>query len=66
MVARLLGRVLDVAPDWIWKPANIRWVGSRILHFCYDGKGHRTIELDSNVLAIGRRVHHPSRDIRRR
>lgn len=58
MIAQLTSRVVDAAPDWLWKPANIRWVGSRVLHFCYDGSGHRTVKLDSTILAVGRRVHH--------
>ena len=66
MIERVLGWLVDIAPDWLWKPGNVRWVGSRILHFCYDGSGHRTVEFDSTTVASGRRIHDPSDDIHER
>jgi hypothetical protein len=48
--------VIDLAPWWIWKPANLRFMGSHTVHFCYDGSGHRTVEFDEREIARGLRV----------
>jgi hypothetical protein len=51
----VIGRLIDRAPGWIWKPANIRFVGSHTVHFCFAGDGRRTVELDDRTLASGHR-----------
>jgi hypothetical protein len=58
---RVLAILVDVAPVWMWKPANIRWIGSRTLHFCYRD-GHRTVEFESRVLLAGHRQRAPRSD----
>lgn len=58
-VQQILAALIDVAPAWLWKPANIRWVGSSILHFCYNNQSHRTVEFDGRTLIVGRRTRRP-------
>jgi len=55
-------RMIDLAPSWLWKPANMRFIGSHTVHFCFDGSGHRTVEFDARELARGRRVFDPVRE----
>jgi hypothetical protein len=62
VVRRVLVAVLDALPAWIWKPANVRWLGSRVVHFCYDGSGHRTVEVDGKTILTGRRHRRPASD----
>jgi len=54
--------VIDRAPSWIWKPANLRFIGGHTVHFCYDGSGHRTVEFDERDVAHGRRVFDPMQE----
>jgi hypothetical protein len=60
-MGRALAILVDVAPVWIWKPGNIRWIGSRILHFCYRGS-RRTVEFDGRDLLTGHRQRTPMPD----
>jgi hypothetical protein len=53
-VDRALAVLIDAAPGWIWRPANLRFVGSHHVHFCYRD-GHRTFEIDGREIASGRR-----------
>jgi hypothetical protein len=47
--------VIDHAPRWIWKPANLRMVGTHTLHFCFGHEGRRTVEWDGREVAVGHR-----------
>ena len=48
--------LIDHAPVWVWKPGNLRFIGSHVVHFCFGHEGRRTIEWDSREIAIGRRI----------
>jgi hypothetical protein len=52
---RLVGLLIDSAPAWVWKPANLRFVGPHMLHFCFGHEGRRTVEWDTREIAVGRR-----------
>lgn len=56
MVRRIVAILIDLAPAWIWKPGNMRFLGTHALHFCYGHEGRRTIEWDGNDVAAGRRL----------
>ena len=58
---RLLAGLIDVAPGWIWRPANLRLVGPHIIHSCY-GNCRRTVELNRREVIVGRRIRDSSRD----
>jgi hypothetical protein len=60
--ARLVAAVIDIAPSWIWKPGNLRLVGSHTLHFRFGHEGRRTVEWDSRVVAIGRSTWAPRQE----
>jgi len=59
-LSRLLAPLIDVAPSWIWRPANFRQLGPFSVHFCYGDEGRRTIEIDGRELLVGNRVRDPS------
>lgn len=48
-LSRLLAPLVDVAPAWIWRPANLRQLGLLDVHFCYGHDGHRAIEINGRV-----------------
>jgi hypothetical protein len=52
---RILALLIDVAPRWVWKPANLRIVRGHTLHFCFGHEGRRTIEWDGREIGVGRR-----------
>ena len=54
--------VIDMAPGWIWRLANLGFIGSHTVHFCYGGNGKRTVELDGREVIRGRRTRDSSRD----
>jgi hypothetical protein len=54
-MSRLVARLIESAPAWLWKPANLRFVGSHMLHFCYGHEGRRTVEWDGREIVVGRR-----------
>jgi len=56
---RLLALVIDTAPSWIWRPANLRFIGRHAIHFCFSG-GRRIVEINARTVAIGRRIWHIS------
>lgn len=52
--------VVDRLPSSWWRPGNLHFLASRVLHFCCDHAPEvphvvRSIELDGRVLARGRR-----------
>ena len=61
---RLLSELVDVSPEFPWKPGNFRMVGSHSVHFCYGHGGHRfavavalpSFELDDQGLEALRRL----------
>jgi hypothetical protein len=53
---RLVAILIDLAPPWIWKSGNMRFVGAHTLHFCYGHEGRRTVEWDGHEYAAGRRI----------
>jgi hypothetical protein len=55
---RFLAELVHVAPEWIWRPGNLRMVGDHTIHFCY-GNGRRTVELDEREVIVGRRMRVP-------
>jgi hypothetical protein len=61
-MSRVVAAIIDLAPGWIWKPANLRFVGSHELHFCFGHDGRRTIEWDGRKIASGRRQWHTGSD----
>jgi len=62
LAVRIIGRLIDGAPGWLWRPSNLRFVGRHTVHFCYDG-GRRTVELDGRAMAWGNRKWPQSGDI---
>ena len=56
LLDRLLAELVDVAPEFPWKPGNLRMIGSHSVHFCYGYGGHRTVEIDGREVIVGRRV----------
>jgi len=52
---RLVAALIDLAPAWLWKPANLRFVGTHTVHFCVGHEGRRTVEWDGREIAVGRR-----------
>ena len=52
---RLVSGLVDLAPGWLWKPANLRYVGPHTLHFCFGHEGRRTVEWDGREVAVGGR-----------
>jgi hypothetical protein len=55
MTTRVAAALLDRAPAWLWKPGNMRFVGSHTLHFCFGHGGRRTVEWDTREVASGLR-----------
>jgi hypothetical protein len=55
LVRRIAAMLIDLAPRWLWKPGNLRLVGSHALHFCFGYDGRRTVEWDTREIAAGRR-----------
>jgi hypothetical protein len=51
----IVALLIDIAPAWIWKAGNFRYVGEHELHFCFGHDGRRTVEWDSHEIASGRR-----------
>lgn len=64
-LTRLLVAVVDHAPAWIWRPVNLRFIGSTTIHFCYDGHGHRTIEIGDRTIVVGSAVLGPHDEVAR-
>src|SRR4029077_5063590 len=52
-VHRLVSGLVDIAPGWLWKPANLRYIGPHTLHFCFGHEGRRTVEWDGREVAVG-------------
>lgn len=59
LLDRLMAELVDRAPAFAWKPGNMRWVGSHTVHFCYGHDGHRTVEIDTREVIVGRRKMRP-------
>ena len=51
---RMAAYLIDLASGWLWKPGNLRFVGSHTLHFCYGEESRRTVEWDDKTIAVGR------------
>ena len=58
-LSRRLAPLVDVAPAWIWRPANFRQLGPLDIHFCYGHNGHRTVEINGREIIAGNRVRNP-------
>jgi hypothetical protein len=58
-LSRLLAPLVDVAPAWMWRPANFRQLGPLDIHFCYGHDGHRTVEINGREIIAGNRVRNP-------
>lgn len=56
VLARLLSEIVDRAPEFPWKPGNLRMVGSHTVHFCFGHGGRRTVEIDDREIIVGRRM----------
>jgi hypothetical protein len=56
LLRRYVAFLVDAAPAWLWRPGNLRFVGSHTVHFCWGHEGRRTIEIDSREIAVGNRV----------
>jgi hypothetical protein len=54
-LSRLLSAAIDFAAKWIWRSGNMPFVGPHTMHFCYDGLGRRTIEINARTVAVGAR-----------
>jgi hypothetical protein len=61
--AQLLPTAIDAMPAWIWRPGNLRFVGSNRLHFCIGWDGRRTVEWNDRPIAVGRRAWRQPSDI---
>lgn len=54
-LSRLLAPLVDVAPAWIWRPANFRQLGPLDIHFCFGHEGQRTVEINRREIIVGNR-----------
>jgi hypothetical protein len=58
-LSRLLAPLVDIAPAWIWRPANFRQLGPLRVHFCFGHEGKRTVEINGREIIVGNRSWDP-------